>query len=86
MVENLSSLNFRLTMGSCKTLRSGYLRRPNDGNYRGFGVISIVIDYDRGHSYKRLKKINSRWKLNARHEFECLCMRWIFELPEMAKN
>ena len=49
-------------------------------------VISIVIDSDRGHCYEHLKKINLRWKLSAWHVFECLCMRLIFELPEMAKN
>ena len=53
---------------------------------RGFWVISIVIDSDRGHSYERLKNIHLQWKLNAWHEFECLCMGWIFELPEIAKN
>ena len=24
--------------------------------------------------------------MSAWHVFECLCMQWIFELPEMAKN
>ena len=31
------------------------------------------------------KKKKLRWKLSAWHVFECLCMRWIFKLPEMAK-
>ena len=50
---------------------------------RGFWVISIVIDSDRGHSYEHLKKksiYDENWTR------ECLCMRWIFELPEIAKN
>ena len=49
-------------------------------------VISIVIDSDRGHCCEDLKRINLRLKLSAWHVFECLGMRWIFELPEMAKN
>ena len=41
---------------------------------KGFWVISIFIDSDRGHSYKHLKKkIDLQRKLNAWHEFECLC-------------
>ena len=33
-----------------------------------------------------LKKINLRLKLSPLHVFECLCVRQIFELPEMAKT
>ena len=47
--------------------------------------ISIVIDSDRRHCYEHLKK-NVQWKLSAWHVFECLCMQWIFDLLEMAKN
>ena len=46
----------------------------------------IVIDSDRGHSYEHFKKINLRWKLSPWDLFECSSVRWIFELPEMAKN
>ena len=36
--------------------------------------MSIVIDSDRGHCNKQLKKKNLRWKLNAWHVFDvCAC-------------
>ena len=51
-----------------------------------FLVISILIDSDRGHCYEHFKKINLQWNLSPWHLFECLWVRWIFELPEIAKN
>ena len=50
-------------------------------------VISIVIDYDRGHCYEHLKRTiyDENWACGM-HVFECLCVGWIFELPEMGKT
>ena len=39
-----------------------YLRKPYDRNYH-FLIISIVIDSDRGHCYKHLKKIQFTMKI-----------------------
>ena len=49
-------------------------------------VISIVIYSDRGHCYEHLEKINLRWKLNAWHVFECLCMRWFLSSQKWHKS
>ena len=32
-----------------------------------------------------LKKIYLQWKLSPWYVFECLCVSWNFQLPEMAK-
>ena len=56
------------------------------GSNSHFLEISIVIDSDRGHCYKNFKKVYLRWKLSAWHVFECSCVWWIFELPEMEKK